>query len=291
LINLTAFIVFTIIAEAEADEYYRSQYPNLVANLIISMISAGFIEKQKRKDFMQYSELLLRKDELDLLNDQKNRVISILSHDVSAPLRSISGLLTTYERSQITKEELDRFLPDVKARVDKVSLLVHSLVRWSRSQMKGFVVQKTDIDLELLIMDNITLIKPFLGEKKIFLKAELEAGLSVHADHEMLNLVIRNLLSNAVKFTSSGNRILVRTFRRNDKIAVEVSNEGEPIPVVVIEKLFTFQIPSRQGTANETGTGLGLAMSQQFTNLNGGKIFLERRQDSGNTFCVELPAS
>lgn len=289
LINFTALIVYTIVTEVRAIEFYHSQYPNIISNLIISGVTAAFIEKQKRKDFMQYSELLHRKDELGELNEQKNRIISILSHDISAPLRTIGGLLTTYERSHISKEELDRVLPDVRARLDKVSFLVYSLVRWSKSQMKGFTVQRVLIEIESLINENIALIKHSAREKSIHIETEVQQGLHAMADLEMTHLIIRNLLTNAIKFTLNGKSIRVRAYQRMDKVVVSISNEGDPIPDTVREKLFSFQIRSLQGTANEAGTGLGLAMSQQFAVLNEGKITLEPRADSVNTFTLELP--
>ena len=289
LINFTAFIVYSVITEVRAIEFYHSQYPNIVSNLIISGITAAFIEKQKRKDFVQYSELLRRKEQLDELNDQKDRIISILSHDISAPLRSVTGLLTTYEKKQISKEELDRFLPDVKSRLDKVSFLVFSLVRWSKSQMKGFTVQRVAIDIESLMNENIALVKHSAREKSINIETEVLSGLQALGDLEMALLIVRNLLTNAVKFTPNGKRIRVTGYQRMDKVLVRVSNEGERIPDAVREKLFTFQIRSLQGTANEAGTGLGLAMSQQFALLNYGKITLEPRTDGFNTFTLELP--
>jgi signal transduction histidine kinase len=289
LINFTALIVYTIVTEVRAIEFYHSQYPNIVSNLIISGVTAAFIEKKKRKDFMQYSELLHRKEELDELNEQKNRIISILSHDISAPLRTISGLLTTYEKSQISKEELDRVLPDVKTRLEKVSFLVYSLVRWSKSQMKGFSVQRVEIDIESLINENIALIRPSAREKSINIETELLQGLQALADLEMTHLIVRNLLTNAVKFSPNGKRIRVTAYQRMDKVLIRVSNEGEPILDPVREKLFTFQIRSLQGTANEGGTGLGLAMSQQFAELNNGKITLEPRTDGFNVFTLEIP--
>lgn len=289
LINFVALIVYTIVAEVRAIDFHQTQYPNILSNFIISGITGAFIEKQKRKDFMHYSELLRKKEELDELNEQKNRIISILSHDVSAPLRSISGLLITYEKNQISKEELDRLLPDVKSRLDKVSFLVYSLVRWSKSQIKGFTVQRVAIDVESLVLENIALVKPLAVEKSIVVEAEVQAGLMVWADVEMTHLVVRNILSNAIKFTPPGKRVRVSAYQRMDKVAIRVSNEGDPIPDAVREKLFTFQIRSLQGTANEAGTGLGLAMAQQFALLNDGKISLEARTDGFNTFTLELP--
>ena len=106
----------------------------------------------------------------------------------------------------------------------------------------------------------------------------------------MINLILRNLLSNAVKFTCQGKSITINAFQEGRKLLLHVSNESEPIPDTVREMLFTFQVKPGQGTADEAGTGLGLAMAQQFALLNGGRIYLAPRKGNENTFCVELQA-
>jgi two-component system sensor histidine kinase/response regulator len=140
-----------------------------------------------------------------------------------------------------------------------------------------------------LINENIALIKDAAREKSINIETDFELGLHALADFEITNLIIRNLLTNAIKFTPLGKRIRVSCYHRMDKVIVRISNEGDPIPDAVREKLFSFQIRSLQGTANEVGTGLGLAMSQQFAMLNEGNITLERTEDTFNTFTLELP--
>lgn len=113
LINVSVFIAFVIVTRISGEAFYKSQEPNLLLNLLAGIIAGGIIEKQKRKNFRQLAEL-------DLLNQQKGRRISILSHDVASPLQSTSGLLDSYSRRQISREELDLFLPKVKARLEVV---------------------------------------------------------------------------------------------------------------------------------------------------------------------------
>lgn len=284
MINTGVFLAFIIVTDLKDDAFYKSQEPNLFLNLLASLIAGGFIEKQKRQNFRQFAEL-------DVLNQQKGRIISILSHDVASPLQSTSGLLSTYSKNQITKEELDQFLPKVKARLEKVSFLVYSLVRWSKSQMEGFKVRKGVIDMKSVIEENVAMAKPFADEKEIAIHHHCESGLQALADHDMVDIIFRNLLSNAVKFTHQGRAITIKAFRVENKLLVQVSNEGDAIPESVREKLFTFQVKPGQGTANESGTGLGLAMAQQFAILNGGRIYLSPRLGDENTFCVELQAA
>ena len=170
VINIVVFLVFIVITDVMDNEFYKSQEPNLFLNLLASLIAGGFIEKQKRKNFRQFAAL-------DVLNQQKGRIISILSHDVASPLQSTNGLLATYTRNQITKEELDLFIPKVKERLEKVSFLVYSLVRWSKSQMEGFKVNKEVFAVDSLIEDNVAIIKPLADEKEITIHVDCKPGL------------------------------------------------------------------------------------------------------------------
>lgn len=283
-INIAVFLFFMLITETNGDPFYRSQEPNLFLNLMASMIAGGFIENQKRKNFRQFTAL-------DVLNQQKGRIISILSHDVASPLQSTSGLLATYSKNQITKEELDQFIPKVRARLEKVSFLVYSLVRWSKSQMEGFKVRMEVVDVKSVIEENVIIAKPLAEEKEISVRVDCTAVLLSYGDPDMINLILRNLISNAIKFTPHGGAITIKAFQHESKVLLQVSNEGDPIPESVREKLFTFQVKPVQGTADEQGTGLGLAMSQQFAVLNGGKIYLAPRSGAENTFVVELQSA
>jgi signal transduction histidine kinase len=281
MINVVVFLVFIFIVGVTGDTFYKSQQPNLLLNLLASLIAGGLIENQKRKNFRQFNAL-------DLLNQQKGRIISILSHDVSSPLQSTSGLLDTYSKNQITKDELDQFIPKVKTRLEKVSFLVYSLVRWSKSQMEGFKVHMEAVNLKSLIEENVNVAKPLADEKEINIRLDCPSSVKAYGDSDMINLILRNLLSNAIKFTPHRRAITIKVSNQEKRILLQVSNEGDPIPESVREKLFTFQVKPGQGTGDEHGTGLGLAMSQQFAVLNGGRIYLAPRSGAENTFCVEL---
>jgi signal transduction histidine kinase len=284
MINVGVFLVFIFVVGMADDAFYKSQVPNIFLNLLASVIAGGFIENQKRKNFRQFRAL-------EELNQQKGRIISILSHDVASPLQSTSGLLETYSNNQITKEELDQFIPKVKARLEKVLFLVYSLVRWSKSQMEGFKVRMEGVDVKLLIEENVTMAKPLADEKEISIRIDCQPALKAYGDPDMVNLIIRNLLSNAIKFTRRKGAVTITAFHQKDRISLQVSNEGDPIPESVREKLFTLQVKPGQGTADEHGAGLGLAMSQQFALLNGGRIYLVPRSGAENTFCIELQAA
>lgn len=290
IFNSVVLLIFIGVAFGFRHVYYISQIPNIAINFILCTIGGAFIERGKRENFLQYTNLLRQKLQLDELNQQKNKIISILSHDISSPLISLSSLFAMYKNKHITPDELEGFLPEVESRLNKANFLVHNLVRWSKSQMDGFVPEQKVISLNGLITENVQLVEAQASEKGITFNINVKAIYEVFGDHEMINLIIRNLLSNAVKFSYPNEVIHVQAVSDEQKILVCISNKGRPIEPSLVKKLFSFQIKPQIGTSRERGTGLGLAIAQHFAQLNGGRIFY--KGDPENTevtmFCLEL---
>ncbi len=106
----------------------------------------------------------------------------------------------------------------------------------------------------------------------------------------MIRIALRNLISNAVKFAKPGTEVRIKGETNKEYLEIQISNEGIPIPAKEAEKLFTYQMPSSEGTAGERGTGLGLAMTAYFIRVNGGNIsYTPTRDSSVTTFVVKLP--
>ncbi|GHM99293.1 hypothetical protein WSM22_07830 [Cytophagales bacterium WSM2-2] len=225
------------------------------------------------------------------LNQQKNKIISILSHDVASPLNSLSGLLHLLAKGQVDEKEFRPFLNQIGDQLKNVSGLLHGLVRWSRSQMEGFVTEKKSIDLPAHLESHLKLFQPLATEKNLVLKIKTESPLVIFADEEMIRIAIRSLISNAIKFGIPETEILIDSFLNSSGRAVVcVSNKGIPIPENLRNKLFTYEMSSTEGTAGERGTGLGLAMAAFFVRFNEGEIFLESSDDEDQTtFRIELP--
>lgn len=291
--NSVILLMFVGVSYSFHNTYYISQIPNIAINFILCTIGGAFIERGKRENFLQYTNLLRQKLQLDELNQQKNKIISILSHDISSPLISLSSLFAMYKNKHITPDELEGFLPEVENRLNKANFLVHNLVRWSKSQMDGFVPEHKVINLNGLITENIHLVEAQAKEKGIGFNVNIKAMYEVLGDHEMINLIIRNLLSNAVKFSYPNEVIHVQALSNEQKVLVCISNKGVPIETSVIQKLFSYQIKPQMGTSRERGTGLGLAIAQHFAQINGGRIFYKGDPENPEVtmFCLELKCS
>lgn len=290
-VNLFLLITFLLYSNfINRDSFYFSQYPHLFSIFFYIHIVGIVLENRRRKNFMQFNDLARQTQLVDDLNQQKNKVISVLSHDVASPLNSLSALLHMETKGEITAMELRPYFSELREELDNVSFLLNSLVRWSRSQMQGFVLDKTTVNILEVIENKRKLFYPRLVERKIEMPVALDAPVQVTVDEDMLRIAIHNLLSNALKFAREGTKIELEVSKNGQsKMQVLVTNYGAPIPPDLQSKLFTFQMPSMHGANGEQGAGLGLALSAFFIRLNGGDITLRGSDDQSTTFCLELP--
>lgn len=271
--NLVVLATFLVVTVLSTHGDYTSRIPNVVFNYLLSSIAGAFIEQSKRENFLQYTSLLQQKNELNELDQQKNKIISILSHDITAPLNSLSGLITMCKNKYIAKEEIGGYLPDVERRLDKANFLVNNLVKWSKSQIDGFKADRKPIDLSIVVLENINLFESQAKEKGIIFEVNATGDKhEVMGDFEMIKFIIRNLVSNAVKFSYPNATIAINIFEKNNTLALHIVNRGRPLDHSVVDKLFTFQVQPQAGTLEEKGTGLGLAIAQHFAQLNENRL-------------------
>jgi signal transduction histidine kinase len=287
---LSVFIFYSQVIKREP--FYFTQYPHLFSIFIYIHMVGIVLESRRRKNFLQFKDLMEQKNLVDELNQQKNKIISILSHDVAAPLNSLSTLLYLHSKENINGQDLKSFMPKLSEQFNSVSVLLFSLVRWSRSQMEGFVMDKTISNVVELAEREIKFFQLQLLEKGLEIKLTSAPKVLVNVDEEMIRIGFRNLISNAIKFARNGTLIHIKIHKNEQhKVMVCFTNYGEPLRPDMVEKLFTYQMSSTVDSKGEKGTGLGLAMTAFFVRLNGGEIYLAPAEDGTITFCVEIPAA
>lgn len=288
LICLTSFLLYA--QYINKIPFYYSQYPHLFSIFIYIHIAGVVLESRRRNNFLQFNDLAEQKVLVEELNQQKNKVISILSHDIAAPMNSLSTILYLQSRGKITEQNLKTTLKELSDEFNNVSFLLHSLVRWSRSQMKEFVLDKTTVSMLDLLENKIKLFHLQLIDKDLELKVNVDQSAFVKVDEDMIRIALRNLISNAIKFAKNGTKIQLEVSKNtSNRVQVLVTNYGNPIPPDLKEKLFTYQMPSTSDTKGEKGAGLGLAISAYFVKLNGGDIYLATSEEGSTVFCMELP--
>jgi signal transduction histidine kinase len=287
---LVAFVAYSQLILP--DPFYKSQYANISLMFVDSTIAGVLLEIRRRRTFLQFEDVTRQKKRIEELHEQKNKIISVLSHDVASPINSLAGLLHLQEVGKLTSEEAKQYAHELRKRLDNVSTMVYGLVRWSKSQVEGFVPDKKEVDAAILVQETAELFRPLAADKPVKISAVAEPNLFIYVDVEMIRIALRNLLSNAVKFSFADSVVAIRSYRTGNRIQVSFSNTSGPIEEERVKQMFSYQISSSEGTMGEKGTGLGLAMASNFVKANGGKIIFEGYQASTQTvtFVIELPA-
>ncbi|GAL84192.1 hypothetical protein MYP_1420 [Sporocytophaga myxococcoides] len=226
------------------------------------------------------------KDNLIEINENKNKFFSIISHDLKGP---VSNILKLSELAVETKdqEELRKINEMIELSSRKVHVLLSDLLNWASIQMNSIKISPKSIRLNELVEENINVLSDMANNKNIKLLNETELSTIVWADYEMLSTVIRNLISNGIKFTDLNGYVKVTSKYQNGNIEIYVSDNGVGMPPEVKNKLFKKDITySKAGTANEKGSGMGLKISKDFVEKNGGTISVESEEGRGTSFKI-----
>lgn len=237
-------------------------------------------------------KLKIYAEELKNINSAKDKFFSIISHDLRNPFHTILGaseFLSMYS-DDLTQKELKDTSINIHNAAKNVYNLLTNLLEWARVQTGSIEVNKTDIDINVLVNEVFDLYNENIEKKQLKMINKLSGNVFVLADRYMLQTVLRNLVSNAIKFTNAGGSITISVKEYENETSILVEDDGIGISPENQKKLFNYdQHLSLKGTNNETGTGLGLAISKEFIEKNGGQILVESTINSGSTFTIKLP--
>ncbi len=258
----------------------------LILFIAVMWLVLNYFYKQKRTD---NKNLQSQKEELVALNHIKDRLFSVISHDLRSPLANLEALLTLMDDGDLSTEEVLMLAGQLTHNVQDTSNMLDNLLQWSKSQMDGQQPKKQKADLKILVEDIVHFFRQ-QSEKKAITVKMLRCETSITCtDVEMIRLVIRNLLGNAIKFTPIGGTIQIEIKTREEMLLVSIKDSGIGISESTKERLFSGDTISTAGTHNEKGTGLGLLLCKEFVEKNGGKIWLQSELGQGSVFSFSLP--
>ena len=236
-------------------------------------------------------ELTTKNEELEKLNQTKNKFFSIISHDLRSPFSGVQGILDMLNDSEYKLEEKTQkqLLKSAKVSANNTFELLENLLTWARSQMN-----KSDCNLRLnnlseLLRKSIELKKVVAEQKEITLIAKFPEKLEAYFDSNMIDTVIRNILSNAVKFSQHGGKIEVMAEAQNEEVIVHITDSGIGLKEEETRKLFEIEKETRRGTEGEKGTGLGLIICKEFIEKNFGRIWATPNNPKGTVFHFTIP--
>ncbi|MGB5418068.1 tetratricopeptide repeat-containing sensor histidine kinase [Algibacter sp.] len=248
------------------------------------------LEEKNIKIELQNEAFAEQTKHLENVNNVKDKLFSIVSHDLKDSLSSINGFIDLLKDGSLSREEFDDLIPELSENANNASLLLFNLLNWSKSQMQSLEPKPSLFDIQEVFENKVKLIEQRMENKGIEL---IDHSLRdfAYADRSMFEIVVQNLLANALKFCKSGDTITISNHISNGTCIVSIADTGIGISKENIGRLFNNSSFTTMGTDNEKGTGLGLSICKELVELNQGKIWVESTRGQGSTFYVQLPKS
>ncbi|MEZ4792940.1 MAG: ATP-binding protein [Gelidibacter sp.] len=246
------------------------------------------LEDKNEQIQLQNEAILEQTQHLEDINKAKDRLFSIVSHDLKDSISSIKGFLDLLKEDSISRDEFNELIPELSENANNASLLLYNLLNWSKSQMQNLEPNPELFNIQEVFHNKMGLVEPKIEQKRIVLIDESQRDF-VFADKSMIEIVIQNLITNAVKFSRVGDIITISNKDQNGKSLICVEDTGVGMSKENLNKLFKGNNFTTVGTKNEKGTGLGLTICKELVELNKGRIWVESTQNVGSKFYVELP--
>jgi signal transduction histidine kinase len=262
-------------------EYFRAKYAKMNETEVVVIVSNITRHKQ--------TEIQLKE-----LNANKDKLLSIISHDLRNPFSILLGMteLLLKNHNKYDSQKREQLITSILNSAKSAFHLTENLLKWSQLQSEGFHFLPVKTSVTEIFTEPLITFREIAAQKEITLKNSIPENLFVNVDKNMMTIVIDNLISNALKFTKKGGTVSVSARKSENSAFVEIliTDTGEGICPTRIENLFTVgKKTSTNGTDNEKGSGLGLLICKDFTEKNGGKIAVTSQIGKGSAFFVTLP--
>ncbi len=269
--------------------------PVIAIYIIIGFIRKSYDEERRTSEEkakaieVSNRQILRQTHQLEQSNAEKDKLMSIISHDMRTPLISILNYLELLNENELDPLQRPVLEKDLLAATNGAMEMLTNLLQWSRSQMEGTAVKLVELNLLSAIKSTLEMGKTEAEKKGIAFNCNIGPEIAVIADKDMLQLVVRNLVSNAIKFTPHGGTINIDAQLTPHECKITISDNGKGIDPQKQEKIFSINTEPAFGTANEKGVGLGLLLCKEFIERQGGRIGFESVFGKGSSFFIYIP--
>jgi signal transduction histidine kinase len=298
LINYLLF-VFIKIAKYPLHSFTLNEFLNeilMVTCIYVAIfLAAYFFEIDYKVLRENIKELNLRKqiiesqaEELKIVNSTKNRLFSIISHDLRSPVASLINVMQLVEKEHISMQEFKELSIHIKQNVNNLSGMLENLLFWSLSQLEEIKPNLRPFDLDFVVDETLSIFKENAIQKQIDLTKHSAKNLQAYGDEYQIRTVLINLVNNALKFTPQHGKIVIDSSIEGEFITLKIMDSG--IGIEKDELMQIFSNPTiKSGTAGEKGTGFGLFLCKELIEKNGGNIEIESVFGKGTTITLLLP--
>ncbi len=271
----------------------RALQRNIIIAIAIMVIMALIVALNfYRKTKQLNKQLTDREHQLEELNKMKDKLFSIIGHDLRGPIARIPTLLDIYSDQRTSDDDKAYLMNSLKEHTKASAEMLDKLLYWGQSVIKGKGMNQTIMATSPIIKENMELKKITITEKQITVVDKTPADMKIFADATHFDFILRNLLANAIKYTNKSGNIELRADNKSRPgfVVFAVQDDGVGISPTTLPLVFN-TLNSREGTAAEKGTGIGLMLCKEFALQNGGDIWVESAEGKGATFYFSMKAA
>ena len=264
----------------------------VVISVIFVFMVIQFFSYRKNKDLNLI--IVKQKNELELINADKDKIFSIIGHDLRSPFNTLKSFTHLIEDKFVNEENIKKYGQELKKVLSRTTILLDNLLYWSNSQMQGNKAKIEEVLLLDVIQTEINNLTLEASNKSLNVLCNVPSDLKVSTDFNMLSVIFRNLLSNAIKFSNQDGSIFFDAEVLNHQAIIKITDQGVGISEKLIEQFnaekIEFASESNFGTNNEKGTGLGLFLIKNFGKIINAKVKVNKaKEETGTIFTLTLP--
>lgn len=279
LIILAVLVIMVFINFQKQKQFSRElRAKNVVIEAQVSEL--GTLNKE-----ISQQNILLEAD-----NKTKDKLLSIISHDLRNPLVNTKGILNLVNHGMVPEEQAKQLLIQLETQYMGTTSLLDNLLFWLKGQMSGKNLDKVQMPVFPIVKGLEDEHRMLLERKNISFFNQVDPSLTVLADKEMIRIVLRNLISNAIKFTPENGLIRVYAAADGQETRISIQDSGIGMSSETIQRISAKQYYTTAGTAMEKGSGFGLMLCSDLVNRHGGKLIIESEPRKGSVFTITLPA-
>lgn len=277
-------IIVAVLAVLALVNYQRQRFFGRELKQKTEIIEKNAASLDRLNKEISNQNLLLEED-----NKTKNKLLSIISHDLRTPLVNTKGILNLVNQGMVPKDESDKLLLQLETQYIGTTSLLDNLLFWIKGQMNGQQNDKARVNLYLLIRALEDEQRLPLQKKDIALHNNIDKSITIFVEKEMMRIVCRNLISNSIKFTNEGGSIELNSRADDEFLYLTVKDSGIGMSKETIEKINAKVYYNTMGTAYEKGSGFGLMLCRDLIHKHGGELLVESEPGNGTAFTVKLP--
>ena len=248
------------------------------------------MEIENQRIVLADNAALLNKQAIELqdLNNLKNKLFSVIAHDLKSPMYALRNIFQNIEKYDLPAEDVKAMIPEVMKDLNYTTTLMENLLQWAKCQMQTLEVTMGVVNMRDVAQEVIHHLKGQADSKNIRLMNNVKRNAVVTGQQDMLQLILRNLVSNAIKFTPENGCVHIGSENGSDKIEVFVKDSGIGLSPSHLDKISHNEYFTTRGTCSEKGTGLGLMLCKEFLAKNNGTLHITSEEGIGSRFAFSL---